>query len=245
MKKLTITLIALWLVLVSPTANAWFFFWVPGSVISAVSDSITGDEGESCVAANVKEGDAIRMPDGSIGRIKSLSGKSVRCNNPAQPIRALIVLGISGEQTAKGSISRVISDSVRYQRTTQGNLGSQSSESVKIAIVDGERLLRESAPALAAEKRIERKFRDRDKEIREFAKRGESVELDALKKSFMDDLNVEKNRELRDILGTLNKTVQSFSEKEGIDLVLQKAVYRNPRIDISEALLKRVNNSAW
>lgn len=91
MKKLSLTLTALWLVLVSPAANAWFFFWVPGSVTSAVSDAITGDEGENCVAAYVKVGDAIRMPDGSIGTIKSLSGKSVRCNNPAQPIRALIV----------------------------------------------------------------------------------------------------------------------------------------------------------
>jgi len=67
------------------------FVWIPGSVISSVSDSITGSEGSHCVGANAKVGDTIRLPGGGRGTVKSLSGTSVRCTNPEQPIRALLV----------------------------------------------------------------------------------------------------------------------------------------------------------
>lgn len=67
------------------------FVWIPGSVISSVSDSITGSEGSHCVGANTKVGDTIRLPGGGRGTVKSLSGTSVRCTNPEQPIRALLV----------------------------------------------------------------------------------------------------------------------------------------------------------
>jgi hypothetical protein len=66
------------------------FFYIPGSVTSAVSDSITGSEGNNCVGANAKVGDKIRLPGGGVGTIKSLSGTSVRCTNPELPIRALL-----------------------------------------------------------------------------------------------------------------------------------------------------------
>lgn len=64
--------------------------WIPGSVISAVSDSITGSEGSHCVGANAKVGDTIRLPGGGRATVKSLSGTSVRCTNPEMPIRALL-----------------------------------------------------------------------------------------------------------------------------------------------------------
>jgi hypothetical protein len=68
-----------------------FFIYIPGSVISGVSDSITGSEGSHCVGPNAKVGDKIRLPGGGIGTVQSLSGTSVRCTNPEKPIRALLV----------------------------------------------------------------------------------------------------------------------------------------------------------
>lgn len=71
-------------------SGCWFVF-IPGSVTSAVSDSITGAEGNHCVGANAKVGDMIRLPGGGKARVKSLSGTSIRCQKPELPIRAMLV----------------------------------------------------------------------------------------------------------------------------------------------------------
>lgn len=75
--------IAFWL-------NGCFFFVIPGSVTGKISDAVTGAKGANCVGTNAAVGDSVRMGDGSAGRIKSLSGKSGRCNDPSLPIRAEI-----------------------------------------------------------------------------------------------------------------------------------------------------------
>lgn len=67
-----------------------FFVFIPGSVISGISDSVTGAEGTHCVGANAKVGDTIRLPGDGRATVKSLSGTSVRCTNPEMPIRALL-----------------------------------------------------------------------------------------------------------------------------------------------------------
>lgn len=71
-------------------AHAFFFFFLPGSVTGKVSDALTGAEGDNCVSANAKIGDNIRISNGDVRPIKSLSGTSVRCTNAEFPIRALL-----------------------------------------------------------------------------------------------------------------------------------------------------------
>lgn len=71
-------------------AHAWFFF-IPGGAIDAIADALSGSEGENCVGANAKVGDKIRVPGSKVLVVKSISGTSYRCTNPALPIRALIV----------------------------------------------------------------------------------------------------------------------------------------------------------
>jgi len=67
-----------------------FFVFIPGSVITAVSDTLTGAEGNHCVRASSGVGDSILL-NGVVHTIKSLSGTSTRCTNPQIPIRALLV----------------------------------------------------------------------------------------------------------------------------------------------------------
>lgn len=67
------------------------FIFIPGSVISKVSDTITGDEGEHCVTRAAKVGDTFRLMDGRTATVKSLSGASIRCNE-ATPIRAALAI---------------------------------------------------------------------------------------------------------------------------------------------------------
>ena len=46
---------------------------IPGSVVGAVTDAITGEEGAHCVAATAYAGQRVNMPYGGSGVIKSVS----------------------------------------------------------------------------------------------------------------------------------------------------------------------------
>ncbi len=134
----------------------------------------------------------------------------------------------------------------------------------KVGIVDTERILRESAPALKAEKKIEKEFSGRDAEIKKLAKQAKelqallekdalndanhrnkerelttlNVNLQKLQREFREDLNLRKNEELAVVLDRANKAVQAIAEAEKFDLILQEAVYRNPKIDITDKVIK-------
>jgi outer membrane protein len=136
----------------------------------------------------------------------------------------------------------------------------------RIGVVDTERILRESVPALKAEKKIEKEFAARDEEIRKITqqvkdiqtlldkesltmpdadRRNKERELDnlnvnlqRLQREFREDLNLRKNDELAAVLGLANKAIQQIAESEKYDLILQEAVYRNPKIDITDKVLK-------
>jgi len=136
----------------------------------------------------------------------------------------------------------------------------------KVGVVDTERILRESAPAVKAEKRIEKEFATRDQEIKRLAKQAKDIQtslekegasmpdgehrmkerelqnlnanLQRLQREFREDLNLRKNEELAVVLEHANKAIQVIAESERYDLVLQEAVYRNPKIDITDKVLK-------
>ena len=136
----------------------------------------------------------------------------------------------------------------------------------RIGVVDTERILRESVPALKAEKKIEKEFSVRDQEIKNISqqvkdiqtfldkegltksdaeRRNKERELDnlnvnlqRLQREFREDLNLRKNEELAVVLGLANKAIQQIAETEKYDLILQEAVYRNPKIDITDRVIK-------
>lgn len=140
----------------------------------------------------------------------------------------------------------------------------------KIGVVDTERLLRESVPAVKAGKKIEKEFAGRDLEIKKLAdqvkevqttldkdgmampepsRRAKERELDSLtgklqqmQREFREDLNLRKNEELVTVLGLANKAIQQIAESDKYDLILQEAVYRNPKIDITDKVIKFLEN---
>jgi len=81
---------ALLLLLAANNANAFFFLFIPGSMTGKITDALTGSEGENCVGPNAKVGDTIRLPNGNLSTVKSLSGTSSRCTQPEFPIRAML-----------------------------------------------------------------------------------------------------------------------------------------------------------
>ena len=66
----------------------WFFIWTPG-----MSDLVTGSEGEHCVGTAAKVGSQIRLSDGRMATVESLSGTSTRCRDEKMPIRAKLKFG--------------------------------------------------------------------------------------------------------------------------------------------------------
>ncbi len=140
----------------------------------------------------------------------------------------------------------------------------------RIGVVDTERVLRESAPAMKAEKKIEKEFSGRDQEIKKLMKQakdlhallekdsgtlsdadhrnkereltGMNVNLQRMQREFREDLNLRKNEELAIVLEQANKAIQSVAEAEKYDLILQEAVYRNPKIDITDKVIKHLSS---
>jgi len=147
-------------------------------------------------------------------------------------------------------------------------LGTGTAQAVDfmVGVVDTERILRESAPAVRAEKKIETEFSGRDQEIKKLMKQAKelqsllerdgsklsdtdhrnkereltamNVNLQRMQREFREDLNLRKNEELAFVLEQANKAIQAIAEAEKYDLILQEAVYRNPRIDITDKVIK-------
>ena len=140
----------------------------------------------------------------------------------------------------------------------------------RIGVVDTERILRESAPAVQAEKKIEKEFELRDLEIKKIAKQAKEIQmyfdkegmalmdaehrskerelanlnvnLQRMQREFREDLNLRKNEELALVLARANKAIKAIAESEKYDLVLQEAVYRNPKIDITDKVLQYLSS---
>ena len=140
----------------------------------------------------------------------------------------------------------------------------------KVGVVDTERVLRESAPAIKAEEKISKEFSARDVEIKALTKQAKAlqtqleqdngklsdadhrnkereltsmnVNLQRMQREFREDLNLRKNEELATVLERANKAIQQIAGTEKYDLILQEAVYRNPKIDITDKVIKFLAN---
>src|SRR5690349_9634639 len=132
---------------------------------------------------------------------------------------------------------------------------------LKVGFVNTERVLRESAPAIRAQKKLEREFEKRtsdlqkmDRQLRELQmqldrdgatmseadRRNKERELASLRRdfernerTFREDVNQRKNEELTSLQERANKIIQQIADVEKFDLILQEpVVWASPRIDI-------------
>jgi outer membrane protein len=137
---------------------------------------------------------------------------------------------------------------------------------LKIGFIDAERINRESAPAEVASKRLEKEFAPRAQELQrresqiktlqgqlekdsmtmsESDRRSKEQELQRiivdfqrLQREYREDLNLRRNQELQALFERANRVIKQIAESEKFDIILQEAVYRSPRIDITERVLK-------
>ena len=137
---------------------------------------------------------------------------------------------------------------------------------IKIGYVDVERIRRESAPAERASKQLEKEFAPRAQELQrresqvkalqgqlekdgmtmsESERRSKeqelsrtSVDVQRMQREFREDLNMRRNQELATLFERADKVIKQIADTEKYDLILQEAVYRSPRIDITDRVLK-------
>jgi outer membrane protein len=137
---------------------------------------------------------------------------------------------------------------------------------IKIGYVDVERIRRESAPAERASKALEKEFAPRAQELQrreaqvkalqgqlekdmmtmsEGERRSKeqelsrlSVDLQRLQREFREDLNMRRNQELATLFERADRVIKQIADAENFDLIVQEAVFRSPRIDITERVLK-------
>ncbi len=139
----------------------------------------------------------------------------------------------------------------------------------KIGFVNTERILRDAAPAVRAQKKIEAEFSKRDQEMARIAdqlkrmqdelekqgvtmaesqRRTKERELSEMSRDFQrrqrefrEDLNQRRNEELALVVEQANRIIRQIAEQEKFDIVFQDAVYANPRIDITERVIKALD----
>ncbi len=66
-------------------------------------------------------------------------------------------------------------------------------------------------------------------------------EFQRKRREFQEDLNSRKNEELAQVLERANKVVKQVAEAEKYDVILQEAVYINPKYDITDKVIKALN----
>lgn len=146
-----------------------------------------------------------------------------------------------------------------------------AAQDLRIGFVNLERILRDSNSAKTAQTKLEQEFSRREKEVQALAAQLKSasekfereaptlpegqrtarqrqlVEQDRdfqrKQREFQEDLNTRKNEELQSVLERANRVIRQVAEAEKFDLVIQEAVYINPKHDITDKVLSGLNNS--
>lgn len=146
---------------------------------------------------------------------------------------------------------------------------SAQAQEFRIGFVSTDRIFKEASTAKAAQAKLEQEFSKREKDIAELgvalktmadkfereaptlpegqqASRQKQLldqdrEFQRKRREFQEDLNSRKNEELQQVLERANKVVKQVAETEKYDLVLQEAVYVNPKHDITDKVIKSLN----
>ncbi|KAI3589455.1 OmpH family outer membrane protein [Cupriavidus sp. CER94] len=145
-------------------------------------------------------------------------------------------------------------------------------QEARIAAVNSERILRDSQPAKAAQVKLEQEFSKRDRELQDMAQKIKAMadkldkdtavladadrqrrqrevadldrEFQRKQREFREDLNQRRNEELAQVLERANRVIRQLAEQRKYDLIVQEAVYVNPRIDITDDVMKALNASS-
>ncbi len=140
----------------------------------------------------------------------------------------------------------------------------------KLGFVNTERILRDAAPAVRAQKKLETEFAKKRQDLQrlddqlkrlqsELEKNGVTMpeaqrrtkerefndlsrELQRKDRDFQEELNQRRNEELAQVIEQANRVIRQLAEQEKYDIIFQDAVYANPRIDITDKVIKALES---
>ncbi len=143
-------------------------------------------------------------------------------------------------------------------------------EELRIGHVSSARIMREASAVKSADAKIKKEFSKREKELVAMADRlkakvaklekdmpvlaesdrakrqGELAELDRelqqKHRAFRQDLAQKRNEESAAFSKQLEKAIKKVVAAEKLDLIVQDALYHNPKIDVTEKVLEELNN---
>jgi outer membrane protein len=146
---------------------------------------------------------------------------------------------------------------------------SAQAEDFRIGFVNTDRIFREATTAKAAQAKLEQEFSRREKELNDMGnslkassekyereaptlsesqraqRQKQLVDMDRdfqrKRREFQEDLNARKNEELQQVLERANRVVKQVAEQEHFDVILQEAVYVNPKLDITDKVIRALN----
>lgn len=141
----------------------------------------------------------------------------------------------------------------------------------RLGYVNLDRIIREAVPAKTAQAKLEQEFSRREKELQELgtsiksaaeklereaptlsegqrtSRQKQLVEQDRdfqrKRREFQEDLNARRNEELQQVFERANRVVKQLADAEKYDLILQEAVYVNPKHDITDKVIKALNTA--
>lgn len=143
-------------------------------------------------------------------------------------------------------------------------------QELRIGYINSERLLRESAPARAAQTKLEAEFGRREREISDDANQLKAAadrldkdaptlaeaernrrqrelvdrdrDLQRKRRAFQEDLNQRKNEELANVVERANRVIKKIFDDEKYDLILQDGVvFAGPRVDITDKVIRALD----
>lgn len=142
-------------------------------------------------------------------------------------------------------------------------------QELKIGYVNADRVLRDAAPAKAAQAKLEGEFGKREKDLADMASKlkaaSDKLEKDAptlgeaersrrqrdlveqdrefqrKRREFQEDLTQRKNEELASVVERANKVMKQIFDADKYDLIIQEAVFAGPKIDITDKVIKALN----
>ena len=144
-----------------------------------------------------------------------------------------------------------------------------SAQELKIGYVNSERVLREAAPAKAAQAKLEAEFKKRETELNDNGNRlrtaMEKLEKEAptlpeservrrqrdladqdrdfqrKRRELLEDLNQRKNEEMSAVFERANKVIKQIFDQEKYDLIVTEVVFASPRVDITKKVIDAMN----
>ena len=148
-------------------------------------------------------------------------------------------------------------------------LAGVQAQELKIGYVNSERVLREAAPAKAAQARMEADFSKREKALVDQGERLKAAadkldkdaptlseaeksrrqrdlveqerDLQRKRREFQEDLTQRRNEELASVVERANRVIKQIFDSEKYDLILQDVVFASSRVDITDKVIKALN----